>query len=110
MNKKELIELISSLDISYNEGISNDKNKNVVPRIVFWDFLWESLNASGQEYDTKVTYQVSFFSDIPRHPKLIELKKLLAQKGIFVRIEHEYIEKDRCWHSYFGIDVLEYVG
>lgn len=110
MNKNELIELISSLNISYNEGISSDKNEDAIPRIVFWDFLWEPLNASGQEYDTKVTYQVSFFSDIPRHPKLIELKNSLAQKGIFVRIEHEYIEKDRCWHSYFGIDVLEHVG
>ncbi len=109
ISKKDLQKIIDSLGIAYNEGISSDTNKNKNPRLVFWDFLWEPLTASGLEYDTVVTYQVSFFSSTPRHPKLIELKNLLAQKGIFVRIEHEYVEKDKCWHSYFGIDVLENV-
>lgn len=107
--KKDLLKIIDSLEITYNEGITSDTNKNKNPRIVFWEFLWEPMTASGQEYNTVVTYQVSFFSITPRHHKLIELKNLLAQKGIFVRIEHEYVEKDKCWHSYFGIDVLENV-
>lgn len=109
MNKDELVELIQSLEISSNEGIFSDKNKNVYPRIVYWDYVWEPQVASSEEYDTLVTYQISFMSNIPRHPKLIELKHKLNEKNIFPQIQHEYVEQDKCWHSYFGIDVLENV-
>lgn len=110
LNKIELEKLLEQLEIPFNEGISNDKYQNVFPRIVYWDFLWEPLTASGNEYNTKVIYQVSFYSDIPRHAKLIKLKKLLEEKNIFIRIEHEYVESKKCWHSYFGIEVLENIN
>lgn len=61
MTKEELATLLDSLEIQVNEGILNDTNTNVYPRIVYWEFIWDSLNASGEEYDTKVSYQVSFF-------------------------------------------------
>lgn len=109
MSKSELVELIQSLEIVSNEGISSDKNKNVYPRIIYWDYFWESQVASNQEYDTLVTYQISFMSNISRHPKLIELKHLFNQKNIFPQIQHEYVEEDKCWHSYFAIEVLENV-
>lgn len=107
MNKNELEKILEGLNIPFNEGISNDKYQNTFPRIVYWDFLWEPFTASGKEYNTLVTYQLSFYSDIPRHPKLIELKKVLEKKNIHIRIEHEYVETKKCWHSYFGIEILE---
>ncbi len=107
MEKDELIKTLESLGIAFNEGIQNDRNTNQYPRIVFWEYVWEPLSASGEVYDTKVTYQVSFFSDIPRHHKLLELLRKLHKKGIKPAVEHEYVQDDRYFHSYFGIEVLE---
>lgn len=107
MTKERLVEIIKSINITYDEGITKDKNKNIYPRIVLWEYYWEPLTASNQEYDTNVTYQISFLSNISRDKKLLELKSLLAENGIFPNISHEYIEKDKCWHSYFPIEVLE---
>lgn len=90
-------------------GIQNDQSANVYPRIVFWEYGWDPLLASNEEYDTKVTYQVSFFSKVPRDPKLLELRRLLKEKKICPYIEHEYIEKDRYFHSFFPVDVLEQI-
>lgn len=109
MTKEELATLLDSLEIQVNEGILNDTNTNVYPRIVYWEFIWDSLNASGTEYDTKVSYQVSFFSQIPRDPKLLELKRKLNEKGLFPMINHEYIQEDKHFHSYFALEVLENV-
>lgn len=109
MTKKELAELLDTLNIKVNEGIQSDSNTEIHPRIVYWEFVWESLTASGKEYDTKVTYQISFFSKIPRDPKLKELKNKLNEKGLFPIIEHEYIKDDNHFHSYFAIEVLENV-
>lgn len=107
MTKEKLVELIKSINITYDEGITKDKNKNIYPRIVLWEYYWEPLTASNQEYDTNVTYQVSFLSTISRDKKLLELKNLLAENGIFPNISHEYVENDKCWHSYFSVEVLE---
>lgn len=109
MTKEELATLLDELEIQVNEGIQNDGSTNVYPRIVYWEFIWDSLNASGEEYDTKVTYQVSFFSQTPRHKKLLELKQKLNEKGLFPMINHEYIQEDKLFHSYFALEVLENV-
>lgn len=109
MTKFDLQDLLDSLKIAVNEGIQNDINTNIYPRVVYWDYLWSTNTASGTNYSDIVTYQISFFSDIPRHPKLLELKKKLNEMKIFPEIEHEYIEKDRYWHSFFAIEVLENV-
>lgn len=107
ISKKDLETIFKSLEIPFNEGISSDKNKNAEARIVYWDYFWEPLVASGKEYATNVLYQVSFFSKISRHKKLLLLKKKLAEKEIFVAIEHEYNQKEQNWHSYFKVEVLE---
>lgn len=107
MNKEELIKILKNLGISFNEGIQNDSKSQTYPRIVFWEYGWESLLASDNEYDTKVTYQISFFSNKPRDEKLLELKRVLNENKIFPYIEHEYVEKDKYFHSFFPIEVLE---
>jgi hypothetical protein len=109
MTKEELGDLLDSLNIQVNEGIQSDTNSGIYPRIVYWEFIWDSLNASGEEYDTKVTYQVSFFSQTPRNEKLLELKQKLNKKGLFPIINHEYIQEDKHFHSYFALEVLENV-
>lgn len=109
MTKQELATLLDELKIQVNEGILNDTNTNVYPRIVYWEFIWDSLNASGEEYDTKVSYQVSFFSQTPRNTKLLELKQKLNEKGLFPMINHEFIQEDKHFHSYFALEVLENV-
>jgi len=109
MTKHELIELLDSLEIKINEGIQNDGNTNIYPRIVYWEFLWESLMASGKEYNTRVTYQISMFYQKPRDAKLLELKNKLKAKGIFPNISHEYVSDDKHFHSYMSLEVLENV-
>lgn len=107
MNKQKLIEILTSLGIAVNEGIQSDKDTNVYPRIVFWEYGWDPLVASDKEYNTKVIYQISFFAKQPRDAKLIELKRKLNELKIFPYIEHEYIQKEKYFHSFFPIEVLE---
>lgn len=109
LSKKKFIEILDNLNIDYNEGINSDISANANPRLVFWDYVWEPIAASGQAYDTLVTYQVSYFSyTIPRESKeLLSLLKALSNKEILVSVNHEYVEKDRTWHSYFSLDLLE---
>jgi len=109
MNKKELKELLNELEIPVNEGIQNDKDINVYPRIVFWEYVWDPIIASQKEYDTKVIYQISFFSKKPRDEKLLQLRKKLIDKKIFPYIEHEYIQDKKYFHSFFPIEVLEHI-
>lgn len=109
MNKMELATLLDSLGIQVNEGIQNDGSTKVYPRIVYWEYVWEPLTASGTEYDTNVTYQISFFSKIPREPKLLELRNELKKINLFPIIQHEYIQEDKLFHSYFALEVLENV-
>ena len=107
MNKQKLEEVLKKLGIPVNEGIQNDKDANVYPRIVFWEYGWDPIMASDQEYNTKVTYQISFFSKKPRDEKLLELRKELAKEKVFPYIEHEYIQKEKYFHSFFPIEVVE---
>lgn len=107
MNKQELEELLNKLGIPVNEGIQNDKDTNIYPRIVFWEYGWQPIVASNEEYNTKVIYQISFFSKNPRNEKLLELKKELNKRKIFPYIEHEYVQKEKYFHSFFPLEVLE---
>lgn len=107
MTKKEFEEIFKKLNISYNEGIQNIDKNNSSLRVVFFDYVWEPLNASGKNYNTKVTYQVSFFSYEPRNADLLKLKKELSSKNINPTIYHEYIKDKREFHSYFSVEVLE---
>lgn len=105
MKKEELIDLLQSLNIAMNEGVSSQKNINVYPRIVFWDYLWEDTMASGEEYAEIETYQISFFAETPRHEKLLELREELRKRGLHPVISHEFVEKDRIFHSFMAIEV-----
>lgn len=110
MSKKQLEQILNILEIPCNEGIQNMEIGGTLPRLVYFEYVWEDITASGESYDTKVSYQISFFSLSPRDPKLILLKKLLAKQKLFPIIQHEYIPTKREFHSYFSIEVLENVS
>lgn len=107
MTKPELVELLKKLNIPMNEGTPSDTNVEKPEVVYFWDYLWEPLTASGEEYNTNVTYQISFLAEKPRSPKLLELKRILNDSGIHPTIQHEFDPETRRWHSYFPIEVLE---
>lgn len=109
MTKDELVKLLDSVGCVVNEGVTATKNEDVYPRIVFWDYLWEDQTASGKNYTTQETYQISFFAKDARHPYLLALRDKLREKELFPVISHEYVEgKDNesgTFHSYFQLDV-----
>ena len=107
MPKDEFVEILKKLNITLNEGIQNDKKSYIFPRMVIFEIAWEDISASDDVYNTKVTYQASFFSNIPRDPKLIELKHILNENRIRPFINHEYIQDERYFHSFFSVDLLE---
>ena len=109
MTKPELINLLKELDIPMNEGTPSDDVIEAPEVIYFWDYLWDSLTASGKEYNTNVTYQISFLAEMARSAKLIKLKHKLNDLDIFPRIQHDYNPETRRWHSFFPIEVLENV-
>ncbi len=111
MSKEELSELLHSLEIAVNEGITSDTNMNRYPRIVYWPFVEHDEMASGEGYENIVTYQISFYARTPQHEKYKELRNILRDAGIHPIFYHEYVEEDpmfaRTWHTYFSIDVKE---
>lgn len=109
MTKKELVELLDKLKIPISESAPKDDNMEEEIRLHYWDYLWEDLTASGQDYSTNVTYQISIVADKPRHPKLLELKRSLNELGYFPSIQHEYLAEKRRVHSFFSLEVLENV-
>lgn len=110
MTIKEFTEILDKIGFNYSEGIALDKDERN-NRLIYWDYAWEDISASGESYNTLVTYQVSTFSDdSPKNnKKLKELKNQLALKDIRPNIYHEYVEDSREWHSYFSIEILENV-
>lgn len=109
MTKSELEKLLKETKAPVNEGVPSDKNREAPVRICFWDYLWEDLIASSDNYNTKVTYQISIIADKPRSEVLLNLKHKLNNMDIFPVIQHEYDIEERRWHSYFALEVLENV-
>lgn len=109
LTKDVLENLLQSLGIPSNEGITHLEENDTYPKIVYFEYSWDDIVSSGTSYDSIVEYQISFKSITPRDPKLIELKKKLNDLGHHPRIDHEYIKDIRVWHSYFSLDVLENV-
>lgn len=105
MTKKELSDLLHSLQIPVNEGIASQENTNKYPRVVYWDYIWEDILASGEEYENVETYQISFYSRTPRNEKLMELREKLRKVGLHPTIYHEYVQEDKVFHSYFSVEV-----
>lgn len=111
MKKEELSKILHSLDIPVNEGRVADKNIGKYPLIVYWPYIEQDLNASDEGYENRVTYQVSFFAEIPQHQKYKDLRQILRELGIRPMFNHEYVENDpvfsKTWHTYFAIEVTE---
>lgn len=111
MKKRELSELLHSLNIPVNEGISSEENMSKYPRVIYWPFIEQDDMASGEEYCNRVTYQISMFARTPQHEKYRELRKKLRELGIHPVFRHEYIENDpifvKMWHTYFELEVTE---
>lgn len=109
MTKPELEELLKSLNVPLSEQAPKDDDMEEEIRVHFWEYNWEDLTASGSNYNTNVTYQISVVADKPRHPKLLELKKELNKIGLFPTIQIEYLQETRRVHSFFALEVLENV-
>ena len=107
LTKETLITILKSIGIPVNEGISSDPNSKIFPRMVFWEFIWTPQIASGNEYNTIVTYQISLYARTPRNNAIIRLKKELAEYSLNPIINHEFIEDEKYFHSYLAVDVLE---
>ena len=110
MTKQEFIDLLDKLEVPVSESAPKDDEIEAEIRIHYWDYNWEDNMASGQDYNTIVTYQVSVVAEKPRHPKLLELKKILNDVGYHPSIQHEYLPENRRVHSFFSLDVLENIG
>lgn len=107
MSKEELIELLKELEVPLSEGPPKDSDVEENERINFWDYNWEDLMASGENYNTMVTYQISIVANKPRSATLLKAKKKLNDKGYHPQIQHEHLIEQRRVHSFFSIDVLE---
>lgn len=107
MSKEELIELLKELKVPLTEGPPKDDDIEADERINFWDYNWEDLMASGENYNTIVTYQISIVANKPRSTTLLKIKQKLNSKGYHPQIQHEHLIEKRRVHSFFPIDVLE---
>lgn len=111
LSKKDLSDLLHSLDIPVNEGISSEQNEGVYPRVVYWMMQENDIMASGEGYKNQVTYQISLFCRTPQHEKYKELRRRLRELGQHPIFYHEYVENDpifsKTWHTYFSMDVVE---
>ena len=63
MTKQELSEMLHDTGCPVNEGISDLDNGKKFPRIDYWEIAWDDVMASGDNYEDKITWQVSFYSD-----------------------------------------------
>ena len=110
LTKSELISILESVGIPAREGEQYLEDLKVFPKIAYWEYYWEDSMASGDDYETIVTYQVSFASRTPRHEKLLELKEALNAAGIHPAISHEYTKASNSpgwYHSYFAVEITE---
>ena len=105
MTKQELIELLKSEMPDAKEGAVPPNLKP--PYLAFWEIDWDYLTASDEVNTDVVTYQISFFSDKPRHPKLMSLLLKFRELSIRPNVKHEYVDDLKCVHSAFTIEVLE---
>lgn len=107
MTKDDLVKLLKSLNVPVSEGVPEDNDIEEKTRICFWEYVWEPIVASGTEYNTKVTYQISVISELPRCKALLKLKKKLKEEDLHPQIQHEKDIQTRRWHSFLAIEVLE---
>lgn len=80
MTKQELSEMLHATGCPVNEGISDLNNGKKFPRIDYWEIAWDDVMASGDNYEDKITWQVSFYSRTPRNEKLIMLRDMMRKR------------------------------
>lgn len=110
MNKEEFVKLLKEIGVYFVEGEQNDiKKSDVYPRLLMFEIVWDFDIASSDVYDMYTTYQLSFFSKMPRDPKLINLVKMLIEnKMLTSQVQHEYVtDKGGYFHSYFSIQLKD---
>ena len=112
MTKDELSKILHSIKEAafVAEGEPAIEQKGGYPRIVYWETVWTDHNASGDDYETTVTYQVSLCDRKPRGRALIALKKALNAAGLHPVFYHEHVvptDSPQYFHSYCAIDVEE---
>jgi hypothetical protein len=112
LTKAELLEILNGSGVTVREGEQYLEDGKTFPKIAYWEYLWSDSEASGDSYETVVTYQVSFASRTPRHSKLLALKNALNSHGLTPDIYHEYVKAQNgpgWWHSYFSVDITEHL-
>ena len=75
MTKEQLVELIESVGITAREDELYLEDTKKFPKIAYWEYIIEDVMASGDDYETVVTYQVSFASRKARPQELLRLKR-----------------------------------
>ncbi len=111
MTKSELSDLLHSIGIPVNEGITSDENLNEYPRIIYWPYIEQDGTASGDEYYNQVTYQISMFARTPQCEEYKKMRTLFRERGLHPVFYHEYVENDpvfaKTWHTYCAMEVTE---
>ena len=110
MTKTELIELINSTGITARENELYLEDLKTFPKIAYWEYIIEDVMASGDDYETVVTYQVSFASRTARPAELLTLKRAFNAAGYHPVIYHETLPATNgpAWHHYyFRVEITE---
>ena len=110
MTKAELIQLINSTGVTARENELYLDDQKTFPKIAYWEYIIEDVMASGDDYETVVTYQVSFASRTVRPPELLALKRAFNAVGYHPVIYHETLNATNgpAWHHYyFRVEITE---
>ena len=110
MTKSKLIKLIESTGVTSRENELYLEDMKTFPKIAFWEYIIEDVMASGDDYETVVTYQVSFASRTARPQELLKLKKAFNDAGYHPVIYHETLPATNgpAWHHYyFRVEITE---
>lgn len=110
MTKRELSTILHTIGIPIGEGEHYMESADAMPKLAYWEYVWSDVMASGDDYDTVVTYQLSFLSRKPRDPKLIALKNALNDAGIHPDFFLEYVKGDKSpgyYHAYTSVEIEE---
>ena len=113
MTKTQLVALITSVGIPARENELYLDDAKTFPKIAYWEIVIEDSMASGDDYETVVTYQVSLSSRTARPPELLRLKSAFNDAGYHPVIYHETLNGTNgpAWHHYyFKIEITEDLG
>ena len=110
MTKEELVTIINSTGVTARENELYLEDMKTFPKIAYWEYIIEDVMASGGDYETVVTYQVSFAARNARSAELLTLKKAFNDAGFHPVIYHETLRATNgpAWHHYyFRVEITE---